>query len=235
MNLGYIRGNRLTQQLNILEDFPVDELFSDGQQEFEELLDPESELTALLDYAEAGDQVVIASLDVISRDYEELKKFLFQLDHQRLSLYVSDLPELTNEEWLAFLKWVQRNERIVHPRLMKVGKEKQRNTNYYTLTTQDPEAKKLYREIIWSVVARKTLRQIAKEKRVPIETVFRIKKEVEKFQLAAVLVVCFLLAIFSIKITEMYFDSLWLQVGICVLVTLIILWNVLADLSKETR
>ncbi len=63
----------------------------------------------------------------------------------------------------------------------------------------------------------------------PIETVYRIQQELRQVQLAIILVICFLLAIFSIKLVESYFDQVWIQVVICILVTLIILWNVLVD------
>ena len=40
MNLGYARGSMYSQQLDLLEDYPVDELFSDGSEEALDLFSP---------------------------------------------------------------------------------------------------------------------------------------------------------------------------------------------------
>ncbi|OJG77037.1 hypothetical protein RV10_GL002983 [Enterococcus pallens] len=69
----------------------------------------------------------------------------------------------------------------------------------------------------------------------PVETVYRIQQELKQLQLAIILVICFLLAIFSIKLVEAYFDQIWIQVLICIVVTLIILWNVLVDSDEAAE
>ncbi|OJG69519.1 hypothetical protein RV10_GL000893 [Enterococcus pallens] len=100
--------------------------------------------------------------------------------------------------------------------------------------SKEPEARKLYREMIWLLAEKNSVRQVAQQKRVPIETAYRVQQELKQVQLAIILVICFLLAIFSIKLAESYFDQLWIQVAICVVVTLVILWNVLID-TEETE
>ena len=80
-----------------------------------------------------------------------------------------------------------------------------------------------------------SVRQISQRKRIPVETVYRIQQELKQIQLAIILVICFLLAIFSIKLVESYFDQFWIQVLICVVVTLIILWNVLVDSEEASE
>lgn len=232
MNLGYARGYQFTQQLDLLEDYPVDELFSDGQQELEALYSPTSEFQALLNFAQAGDHLVITSWEVVSRDYRQLLSCLDKLETLNVTLDVLNLPQLTIDEWRQLFLWSLRNDRLLHPVLVKAGKERDRSKSAYSLFSKEPEARKLYREIIWLLVEKRTIRQVAQQKRVPMETVYRIQQELKQMQLAIVLVICFLLAIFSIKLAEAYFDQLWIQLVICVVVTLVILWNVLIDTDE---
>ena len=233
MNLGYARGYQITQQLDMLEDYPVDELFSDGHQEVEALSSPTSEFQALLNFAQPGDHLVISSWEVISRDYRQLLACLDQLEGSEITLDVLNLPQLSIEEWRQIFRWSLRNDRLLHPFLVKAGKERNRSKGAYSLFSKEPEARKLYREIIWLLVEKNSVRQVAQQKRVPIETAYRIQQELRQLQLAIVLVICFLLAIFSIKLAESYFDQLWIQIAICVVVTLIILWNVLIDTEES--
>ena len=229
MNLGYARGYQITQQLDMLEDYPVDELFSDGHQEVEAVHSPTSEFQALLNFAQPGDHLVITSWEVISRDYRQLLACLDQLENLEMTLDVLNLPQLSIEEWRQIFRWSLRNDRLLHPFLVRAGRERDRSKDAYSLFSKEPEARKLYREIVWLLVEKNSIRQVAQQKRVPIETAYRIQQELKQIQLAAILVICFLLAIFSIKLAESYFDQLWIQIAICVVVTLIILWNVLID------
>ena len=232
MNLGYARGYQITQQLDMLEDYPVDELFSDGHQEVEALNSPTSEFQALLNFAQPGDHLVIASWEVISRDYRQLLACLEQLENLEMTLDVLNLPQLSIDEWRQIFRWSLRNDRLLHPVLMKAGKERDRSKDAYSLFSKEPEARKLYREIIWLLIEKNSVRQVSQQKRVPIETAYRIQQELKQLQLAIILVICFLLAIFSIKLAESYFDQLWIQILICVVVTLVILWNVLIDTEE---
>lgn len=229
MILGYARGYQFTQQLDLLEDYLVDELFTDGHQEAEALFSPASEFQALLDFSKSGDVLVVSSLEVLSRDYRQLLACLDKLEELEIEMEVLNLPKLRLEEWRQIFHWSVRNENILHPRLIQVGKERTRSKDAYSLFSKEPEARKLYREVIWLLVEKMSVRQISQRKRIPVETVYRIQQEVKQLQLAIILVICFLLAIVSIKIVESYFDQIWLQVVICVVVTLVILWNVLVD------
>lgn len=232
MNLGYARGYQFTQQLDLLEDYPVDEVFTDGHQEAEALFSPTSKFQALLDFSKSGDLLVVSSLDVLSRDYRQLLTCLDKLEELEIELEVLNMPQLSLEEWRQIFRWSARNDRILHPYLVQIGKERDRSKDAYSLFSKEPEARKLYREVIWLLVEKMSVRQISQRKRIPVETVYRIQQELKQIQLAIILVICFLLAIFSIKLVESYFDQIWIQVLICVVVTLVILWNVLVD-SEE--
>ncbi|MEO1772682.1 hypothetical protein [Candidatus Enterococcus ferrettii] len=220
MIVGYACGYQLDQQIEQLEDYAVEELFVNG------------DFRGLLNFVKAADEVVILSWEVFSRDYRQLLICLNQLEDRAVYLTVLDFPELSMEEWRRIFQWSLRNERLLHPRLIAVGSEAKRDQRY-SLFSRELEARIIYREVLRSLLAKQPVRQIANYQRLPIETVYRIKQEVGKVQLAGILLVCFLLAIFCLKVVENYFDQIWLQIIICLVMVVIILWNVLADSEEE--
>jgi len=235
MNLGYARGNKLNKQLDFLEAYEVDEIFSDGAQKYDVFQNPESDYQRLLDYTESGDCLVIAFLEVISRDYQKLLRFLDELEELELDLVVLTSPELTLLEWREVLFWVNRNDQLLHPRLikLKLKQEKDRNKETYSVFSRDPDAKKLYRDVMWQLLGKRKLREISEQKGVPIETIHRIQQEFKRIKLAVVLAVCFFLAIATIKITESFSDNLLIQIAVCIITTLVILYNTLADSEQS--
>ena len=228
MNLGYAQGHQLTQQLEQLTDYPVDELFSDGDQEVEALHSPTSEFQALLTFAQPGDHLVLTSWEVLSRDYRQLLACLDQLEELELSFEVLELPQLSSEEWRQLFRWLLRNDRLTHP-FAWPGRE----PGTYSFFAKDPEARRLYRELIGLLRKKQPIRQIAKEKQVPLTTVYQIGQKLKRIQLALVLVSCFLLALLSIQLAEGLASQRWIQLGICLVMTGIILWNVLMDSEEQ--
>lgn len=231
MNLGYARGNRLNQQFDFLEEYQVDEIFSDDNRSYEVFQDPESDYQRLLDYTEPGDCLVIAFLEVISRDYQILLKFFDELEELGLEVIVLTSPELTLVEWRKVLLWIDKNDRLLHPRLLKLKlkQEKSRNKDTYSVFSKDKDAKQLYRDVMWQLFGKRKLRVIAEQKGVPIETIYRIQQELKRVKLAGILAMCFFLAIATLKITENFSDNLWIQIVVCVSTTIAILYNTLAD------
>ncbi|WP_430602366.1 hypothetical protein IGJ02_002704 [Enterococcus sp. DIV0724b] len=231
MKLGYVRGDKLNQQFDFLEDYEVEEIFSDETQSYEVFQNQKSNYQQLLDYSEPGDCIVIAFLEVISRDYRMLLRFFNELEVLELDLMVLTSPDLTLIEWREVISWVARNDQLVHPRLIKLKlmKEKNRNKEAYSVLSKDSEAKKLYRGVMWQLLGKQKLREIAEQKGVPLETIYRIQQEFKRVKLAGILTVCFFLAIATLKITENFSDNLWIQIVVCMVATLAILYNTLAD------
>lgn len=234
MNLGYARGNKLNQQFDCLEAYGLEEIFSDDNHGYEVLHEPESDYQNLLNYTEPGDCVVIAFLEVISRDYQQLLGFLNELDDLELDLVVLTSPDLTLNDWREVLSWVSRNDKLLHPRLikLKLKQEKNQTKETYSVFSRDPEAKRLYRDVMWQLMGKNKLRKIARQKGVPVETIYQIQQEVKRVKLAVILAICFFLAIATIKITENFSDNLLIQIAVCVVSTLVILYNTLVD-SEE--
>lgn len=231
MKLGYVHGHKVDQQYDILESYEVDEIFSDMDQGYEWIWKADSELQRLLDYSESGDSLVIFSLEVISRDYQVLLKLFSELEKLQVELIVLSSPELTLREWQQVLSWVAGNDRLLYPRVIsvKMNRENEKNRENYTVFSRKSEAKKLYREIFWLLVNKRKIRAIAKEKGIPVETVFRIQQEVKRMKLALIFSTCFLLAITTIKLTENFSDNLLIQIVVCIITTMIILYNALSD------
>jgi DNA invertase Pin-like site-specific DNA recombinase len=229
MNLGYAHGTRLNQQLDFLESYEVSEIFSDKAQNYGALKKSKSAFQAMLDYSEPRDCIVIAFLEAISRDYGELLEFFSELDDLELELIVLTAPELNLREWWDIIAWVERNDRLQHPRLIQLKKEKERNKNSYSVFSRDVEAKMLYRGIIRQLFQKHKLRRIAQQNGVPLETVYRIQQEMKRIKTAGILALCFFLAIATIKIAENFTDNVLVQVSVCVVATLVILYNTLVD------
>lgn len=231
MYLGYAHGNKLNKQFDFLEIYELEEIFSDEEHSYEVLQDPESEYQRLLNCTKPGDCLVIVFLEVISRDYQQLLRFLNELEDLELDLVVLTAPELNLDDWRAVLSWISRNDQLIHPRLikMKLMQEKSENKETYSVFTRDPEAKQLYRDVVWQLVKKRKLRQIAKRNGVPVETIYRIQQEIKRVKLAVILAICFFLAIATIKITENFSDNVLIQIVVCVVSTVVILYNTLSD------
>lgn len=231
MQVGYVRGATPTRQIELLEKFGIEELFIDelGYNIFAEV---DSQYQEMLNYLEPEDRVIISSLEVLSRNYDQLLDCLDRFEEKGVTLEVLNFPELTNEEMQEVIQWSLKNERILYPRLIKLGKEQGRNQNHYSIFSKDPEGKSLYRKVVKELVNREKLKKIADRNGIPLETVYRINQEVERIKLAIVLVLCFLLAIFGIKLAETFSDNIIIQVAVCVIATLVILYNTLID-SRE--
>lgn len=231
MRIGYIRSNQPQRQQQQLEASGIEELFVD-QRGYDIFTEPTSEYLALLDYLAPGDCLVITSLDVLSRSYEQLLECLEVFQTVDIALDVLQLPEMSLDEFQAWLQWSLRNERLLYPRLMELGKEENRNKNHYSVFSKDPEGKKLYRQVMSELISKEKMKKIADQNGVPLETVYRINQELERIRLAIILVFCFLLAIVGIKLTENFSDNILIQVVVCVVATLVILYNTLVD-SEE--
>lgn len=235
MNIGYARGNKLNQQFDVLESYELDEIFSDDNHSYDVFQDPDSDYQRLLDYTEPGDCLVIAFLEVISRDYQQLLVFFNELEDLELDLIVLTSPELTLNDWREVLSWVSRNDQLLHPRLiklnLKLGKKQTKET--YSVFTRNAEAKRLYRDVMWQLVGKNKLRTIAKQKGVPVETVYRIQQEFKRVKLAVILAMCFFLTIATIKITENFSDNILIQIVVCVVSTVVILYNTLSDSEQQ--
>ncbi|MGX7203248.1 hypothetical protein BCR22_12185 [Enterococcus plantarum] len=235
MNIGYARGNKLNQQFDVLESYELDEIFSDDNHSYDVFQDPDSNYQRLLDYTEPGDCLVIAFLEVISRDYQQLLVFFNELEDLELDLIVLTSPELTLNDWREVLSWVSRNDQLLHPRLIKLnlkpGKKQTKET--YSVFTRNAEAKRIYRDVMWQLVGKNKLRTIAKQKGVPVETVYRIQQEFKRVKLAVILAMCFFLTIATIKITENFSDNILIQIVVCVVSTVVILYNTLSDSEQQ--
>lgn len=228
MNLGYVRGKKIQQQITSLENNGIEEIFIDDTLSYEVLYDPESDYQRLLDYAQTDDCIVIVSLEVLSRDYTQILKYLDEIDALGLELMILTSPNLTLIEWKEVVNWVLRNDRFIHPRLVKLNLGKN-NIKSYPLLKGDKEAKDLYWSMFWQLAGKSKVRQVAKENSVPIETAYSVLQDFKKIKTALILAICFLFSIGTLKLAETFSDNIVIQIMICVVTTLLILYNTLSD------
>lgn len=228
MNLGYVRGKRIQQQIDFLEDSGVEEIFIDDTLSYDIINDSESDYQRLLNYAQNDDCIVIVSLEVLSRDYVQLLKYLDEVEALELELMVLTSPDLTLLEWKEILSWVLRNDRLIHPKLFKLNIRKN-NSQEYTLLKSDKEGKDLYWTIFWQLAGKNKVRQVAKNNGVPIETAYSILQDFKRVKTAFILAICFLFSIGTIKLAETLSDNIFTQIIICIVTTLLILYNTLSD------
>lgn len=227
--LGYTRGKRINQQLDYLEKMGVEEIFSDGPQDYGVFFEQESEYFKMMDFAQQGDKLVIYSLEVLSRDYQKLKQIFEEISSMGLSLIVLNQPILSVSEWSQIFDWSYRNEQILHPRVKKLNAEKDRDRNGYSPFSKESESRKIWWEVMWNILEKKKIREIANIKGLPIETVYRIKQEFNKIKQAIFISVSFILAIIMIKVAENFSENILIQFIVCIITTLVILYNTLID------
>ena len=231
VNLGYVRGKRIQQQIDFLGDSGVEEFFIDDTMSYDILYDSESNYQRLLDYAQVDDCIVIVSLEVLSRDYVQLLKYLDEIEELELELMILTSPNLTLIEWKEIINWVSRNDRLLHPRLIKLNLSKSQKLTRqdYPLLKGDKEAKELYWSMFWQLAGKNKVRQVAKKNGVPIETAYSVLQDFKRIKTAVILAMCFLFSIATIKLAETFSDNIFIQIIICVVTTLLILYNTLSD------
>ena len=231
MNLGYARGKKIQQQINFLEDNEVEEFFVDDTLSYEVLKDSNSNYQRLLEYAEVDDCVIITSFEVLSRDYFQILSYLDELEALKLEIIVLTSPDLTLIEWQDLFKWVSRNDQLLHPRLIKLNLNNNKNNSIkeYSILKADKEAKDLYWSMFGQLAGKNKVRYVAQKNGVPIETAYSVLQDFKRIKTSLILAACFLFSIATIKLAETFSDNIFIQIVICVVTTLLILYNTLSD------
>jgi len=155
--IGYLRvssqGQNLDRQLAMLEDFNIDKLF---QEKVSGKDTERPEFQKILDYIREGDCVIVASLDRLGRDYEDIKNTVAFMKQKKVALKILDAQFLdfnTGNElldtamfamFLSLLSYIAQNEREKIRERQRVllaknaGRYKGRSIGYSTDST-DPQ------------------------------------------------------------------------------------------------
>ncbi len=95
MKIGYVRvssqDQNLDRQIHMLEKYEIDKLF---QEKASGKDCDRPEFQKLLNYIREGDHVIVASLDRLGRNYEDIKQTVMFMKKKKVSLQILDAPFL---------------------------------------------------------------------------------------------------------------------------------------------
>ena len=194
--IGYIRvsskDQNLNRQLAMMEDLSIDKLF----QEKASGKDTERpEFQKLLDYIREGDCVIVASLDRLGRDYEDIKNTVAFMKQKKVALKILDAQFLdfnTGNElldtamfdmFLSLLSYIAQNVReIIRERqrlgvllAQKAGRYKGRPIEY-SINSTDPQKRLVFKTVVDMLKQGIPVAEIAKENGISRPTIYKIKK-----------------------------------------------------------
>lgn len=198
MKLGYARVStteqNLDRQLKALEDYGIDKLFTEKCSG--KTIENRIVLKELLDYSRSDDEIVILSLDRLSRNYNDVKEILSLIQQKRVKLTVLDALFLnfdTGNETLdkamfdiviSLLSYIADNERKQILERQKQGIELAKLNNVYkgkpleySSNSKSPAKRAIYNSIKQELETEATITAIAKKYGVSRYVVRRIRNE----------------------------------------------------------
>ncbi len=198
MRIGYARVSTkeqtLDRQIENLEKYKVQKLYTE-KASGKNLKDREI-LNSLLDFLRADDELVIVSLDRLSRNYNDVKTILTTIQEKGAKLTVLDAPFLnfnTGNEILdtamfdiviSLLSYIADNERkqILERQRQGIAIAKKRNAYKgkpleYSANSKSPAKRVIYQSIKQDLISGDTIASIAKRYDVSRYLVRRIRDE----------------------------------------------------------
>ena len=155
------------------------------------------ELKNLLKFAREGDEIIVASLDRLGRDYQDIKEIVRQLQQRRIKLTIIDAPLLNFNTGnntldtamfdmsLSLLGYIAQNERekILERQRQGIQLAKQRGVYKGRPMQYHEHAKNAKDKLIYQNVKRMLdeqipVTQIAKENGISRQTVYIIQKRI---------------------------------------------------------
>lgn len=155
------------------------------------------ELKNLLKFAREGDEIIVASLDRLGRDYQDIKEIVRQLQQRRIKLTIIDAPLLNFntgnntldtamfDMFLSLLGYIAQNERekILERQRQGIQLAKQRGVYKGRPMQYHEHAKNAKDKLIYQNVKRMLdeqipVTQIAKENGISRQTVYIIQKRI---------------------------------------------------------
>lgn len=194
--IGYIRvsarDQNLDRQIELMKEQQVDKLF---QEKVSGKNVQRTEFNKMLDFVREGDCLVIAALDRLGRNYQDIKETVALLKQKKVSLNVLDAQFLnfnTGNElldtamfdmFLSLLSYIAQNERektLDRQRQgIKLAKEKGRYNGRpveYSAESNDPQKRLVYKAIVRMLENGCTVLEIAEEYKISRPTIYKIKK-----------------------------------------------------------
>lgn len=239
MRIGYVQINQKKQSghssADILKKAACDYVYIDSFQAKKEVWQKRPELISLIQESNPGDVIVMADLDQLSPHYQVWLEFLTRLKNYKLELEILAVPKNSVVDWLYFFSWMKKQAEAKLPgvRVKKFSKEHSVEKSQYHFFSRDPYFRQSYRTIFQKVAAKQSLREITRQTTAPLGTVVRIKKDYEKLKQTVLFVGTFLLTIISLKMVQQYSSNTALQVLICGIMTLLVVYFTYSDSQSE--
>lgn len=198
MKIGYARVStteqNLDRQLKALENYGIDKLFTEKCSG--KTIENRIVLKELLNYSRSDDEIVILSLDRLSRNYNDVKEILSLIQQKGVNLTVLDAPFLnfdTGNETLdkamfdiviSLLSYIADNERKQILERQKQGIELAKLNNVYkgkpleySSNSKSPAKRAIYNSIKQELKTETTITAIAKKYGVSRYVIRRIRDE----------------------------------------------------------
>lgn len=198
MKIGYIRAStkdqNLARQIEMMKKECVEKLFSEKVSGKDM---NRKELKNLLEFAREGDEIIVASLDRLGRDYQDIKEIVRQLQQRCIKLTIVDAPFLNFntgnntldtamfDMFLSLLGYIAQNERekILERQRQGIQLAKQRGVYKGRPIQYHEHAKNATDRLIYQNVKRMLdeqipVTQIAKENGISRQTVYIIQKRI---------------------------------------------------------
>ena len=198
MKLGYARVStteqNLDRQLKALEDYGIEKLFTEKCSG--KTIENRDVLKELLNYSRSDDEIIILSLDRLSRNYNDVKEILSLIQKKGAKLTVLDAPFLnfdTGNETLdkamydiviSLLSYIADNERKQILERQRHGIELAKINNVYkgkpleySSNSKSPAKRAIYNSIKQELETETTITAIAKKYGVSRYVVRRIRDE----------------------------------------------------------
>lgn len=197
MRIGYVRVStkeqHLDRQIEMMKKEHVDEI----REEKVSGKDIESRpvFRELLDYLRSDDILIVASLDRLGRNYEDVRSSVTLLMEKGVNIKILDAPFLefnTGNEtldkamfdmFLSLLSYIAQNERekLLQRQRQGIAEAKKRGAYKgkqveYRADARDPGKRAIYRQVVASYEAGVPKTQIAKEAGISRTTVYNIVK-----------------------------------------------------------
>lgn len=196
MKVGYIRvsskDQNLERQKAAMQKEGITKIFADKKS------GKNTDRTAfneMLEFVRVGDALVIASLDRLSRDYDDIKKTIQLLQEKEVKLIVLDSPflnfnsgnaaidKLMFDMLLSLLSFVAQNERekILERQMQGIAIAKQEGKFRGKRPMYSPNGTRAtqYNHAVLMLKSGETVADIAKSVGIPRKTVYEIKKRYE--------------------------------------------------------
>ena len=198
MKIGYIRTSTIDQNLDrqkqIMKDYNVDLLYSE-QESGKDTNRPI--LNKMLNSIRPNDEVIISSLDRLSRNYKDLKEIIQIIKDKGAILTIVDAPFLnfnTNNPtldtamfdiFLSLLGYIAQNEREKILERQRQGIEQAKLRGVYNghpikyhAHAKNPQDRFIYESVVSMLQDKKPVQSIANHVGIAKSTVYEIKKRI---------------------------------------------------------